>query len=158
MTSISSRFTELVGCWHPIQQAGMGPIATPELAAAVTKSGALGMLGGEGLSIEALDASLSRVRELTTGSFGVNFIIPFLEDLEAVRFAASRCRVVEFFYGTPDEALVRIVHSAKALAAWQVGSAGEARLAADAGCDFVIAQGLEAGGALARTTRIEGVA
>jgi nitronate monooxygenase len=144
----SRRFTELVGCRHPIQQAGMGSIATPELAAAVTQSGALGMLGGEGLSIEALDASLSRVRELTTGPFGVNFIIPFLEDLEVVHVAASRCRVVEFFYGTPDENLVRMVHSGKALAAWQVGSAAEARLAADAGCDFVIAQGLEAGGHL----------
>jgi NAD(P)H-dependent flavin oxidoreductase YrpB (nitropropane dioxygenase family) len=126
----------------------MGPIATPELAAAVTQSGALGMLGGEGLSIQALDANLSRIRELTPGPFGVNFILPFLEDPEAVRLAAARCRVVEFFYGTPDAELVRMVHSGKAVAAWQIGSAAEARAAADAGCDFVIAQGLEAGGHL----------
>jgi len=126
----------------------MGPIATAELAAAVTQSGALGMLGGEGLSIEALDANLSRINELTGGPFGVNFIIPFLENLETVRFAAARCRVVEFFYGMPNEELVRVVHSGKALAAWQIGSAQEARAAADSGCDFVIAQGLEAGGHL----------
>ena len=32
------------------------------------------------------------------------------------------------------------------LASWQIGSEEEARAAADAGCDFIIAQGIEAGG------------
>jgi NAD(P)H-dependent flavin oxidoreductase YrpB (nitropropane dioxygenase family) len=54
--------------------------------------------------------------------------------------------VIDFFYGEPDAALVECVHAGAALAAWQVGSAEEARAAADAGCDFVIAQGTEAGG------------
>jgi len=43
---------------------------------------------------------------------------------------------------------IKIVHDAKAIAAWQVGSAAEARLAADVGCDFIVAQGVEAGGHL----------
>jgi NAD(P)H-dependent flavin oxidoreductase YrpB (nitropropane dioxygenase family) len=38
------------------------------------------------------------------------------------------------------------VHTGGALAGWQVGSVEEARRAADAGCDLVIAQGVEAGG------------
>jgi NAD(P)H-dependent flavin oxidoreductase YrpB (nitropropane dioxygenase family) len=38
------------------------------------------------------------------------------------------------------------VHEGGALAAWQVGSPAEARTAVDAGCDFIIAQGTEAGG------------
>jgi len=42
---IATRFTELVGCTVPIQQAGMGAVAPPELAAAVSEAGALGMLG-----------------------------------------------------------------------------------------------------------------
>jgi len=42
---IATRFTELVGCAVPIQQAGMGAAAPPELAAAVSQAGALGMLG-----------------------------------------------------------------------------------------------------------------
>src|SRR5207248_5682729 len=40
----------------------------------------------------------------------------------------------------------RIVHAGKALAAWQVGSLEEAQAAVDAGCDFIVAQGVEAGG------------
>jgi NAD(P)H-dependent flavin oxidoreductase YrpB (nitropropane dioxygenase family) len=62
--------------------------------------------------------------------------------------------VVEFFYGDPDPELVKEVRGAGALAAWQVGSAGEARAAADAGCDFVIAQGVEAGGHVRGTTAL----
>ena len=41
----TTAFTDLVGCQVPIQQAGMGN-ARRELAAAVTRAGALGMLGG----------------------------------------------------------------------------------------------------------------
>ena len=40
----TTRFTELVGCSVPIQQAGMGAVAPPELAAAVSEAGGLGML------------------------------------------------------------------------------------------------------------------
>ena len=32
---LKTKFTELVGCTVPIQQAGMGKIASPQLAAAV---------------------------------------------------------------------------------------------------------------------------
>jgi NAD(P)H-dependent flavin oxidoreductase YrpB (nitropropane dioxygenase family) len=53
---------------------------------------------------------------------------------------------VEFFYDSPRADLVALVHTAGALAAWQVGSADEARAAVDRGCDFVAAQGTEAGG------------
>jgi len=39
---LTTRFTELVGCSVPIQQAGMGRgIASPRLAAAVTNAGGL---------------------------------------------------------------------------------------------------------------------
>jgi nitronate monooxygenase len=88
---------------------------------------------------------LDEVTAATQGSFGVNFLLPFL-DPEAVHLAASRARLVEFFYGDPDSELVDRVHATGALAAWQIGSAGEARAAVEAGCDVVVAQGTEAGG------------
>ena len=40
-----TRFTDLVGCTLPLQQAGMSGTATPPLAAAVANAGALGMIG-----------------------------------------------------------------------------------------------------------------
>ena len=42
---LSTRFTKLVGCTIPIQLAGMGAVGLPELAAAVSQAGGLGMLG-----------------------------------------------------------------------------------------------------------------
>jgi len=119
----------------------MGQVATPALAAAVADAGALGMV----VPCENTAAMLDRLATGTSGVFGINFLVPFL-DVGAVEAAASRARVVEFFYGAPDPGLVGRVHQGGALAAWQVGSADEGRAAADAGCDFVVAQGTEAGG------------
>jgi NAD(P)H-dependent flavin oxidoreductase YrpB (nitropropane dioxygenase family) len=98
--------------------------------------------GGSRASVEE---RLEALRARTAGPYGVNFLVPFL-DLDGVELAAARARLVEFFYDDPDEALVARVHAGGALAGWQVGSAQEARGAAAAGCDLVVAQGVEAGG------------
>jgi nitronate monooxygenase len=142
---LSTAFTDLVGCRVPIQQAGMGGVATPELAAAVADAGGLGMVNMVLQPAGDVATALDGLAAQTTGAVGINFLMPFL-DPEAVDVAASRVRVVEFFYADPDAALVHRVHDGGALAAWQVGSPAEARAAVDAGCDFVIAQGTEAGG------------
>lgn len=142
---LTTAFTELVGCQAPIQLAGMGGLGTPELAAAVSNAGALGMLAMPLAPAEAVAAELDRLATLTTGAFGINFLMPFLVS-ETVEAAATRCRVVEFFYDDPDAALVEQVHAGGALACWQVGSLDEARTAADVGCDLVVVQGGEAGG------------
>jgi NAD(P)H-dependent flavin oxidoreductase YrpB (nitropropane dioxygenase family) len=141
---LETAFTRLVGCTVPIQLAGMGSILSPELAAAVSNAGALGQLT---LTGDVSDASrrLDRLSSMTTKPFGVNVLIPYL-DPEVVDLAAHRARVVDFFWGDPDPSLVRIVHEAGALASWQIGSAAEAIAAEAAGCDFIIAQGFEAGG------------
>jgi nitronate monooxygenase len=142
---LNTPFTDLVGCRVPIQQAGMGGVATPELAAAVADAGALGMVNMVMVPAADVAVALDALIEQTTGTVGMNFLMPFL-DAAAVEVAASRARVVEFFYADPDAALVRRVHDGGALAAWQVGSLTEARAAAEAGCDFIVAQGTEAGG------------
>lgn len=138
---VETPFTRLVGCRVPLQLAGMAQVSTPQLAAAVADAGGLGMV----VPTEGTAGMLDRLAGQTSGVFGVNFLMPFL-DLSAVEAAASRARVVEFFYAAPDAGLIGRVHHGGALAAWQVGSAEEARAAVYAGCDFVVAQGIEAGG------------
>jgi nitronate monooxygenase len=138
---LSTAFTELVGCQVPIQLAGMPQVSVPRLAAAVADAGGLGMITPTDHTVEVLE----QLANQTSGTFGINFLIPFL-DLEAVEAASSRARVIDFHFGKPDAGLVARVHRGGALAGWQVGSADEARAAVDAGCDFVIAQGIEAGG------------
>lgn len=138
----ATRFTELVGCRVPLQLAGMGEVGTPELAAAVSGAGGLGMIGVGG---EPLARRLDVLERLGRRPWGVNFLGPFL-DVSELEGAAGRSRVVEIFWREPDAGLVRRVHDAGALASWQVGSLAEARAAVDAGCDIVVAQGVEAGG------------
>ncbi|MCI4371830.1 MAG: nitronate monooxygenase, partial [Thermoplasmata archaeon] len=153
---LKTRFTELVGCTVPLQRAGIGYLAMPRLAAAVANAGGLGMLGLSGVSKEIAGPILEETRRLTDGALGANFIIPFIvhevtkkldpDCAGAIEAAASNARVVEFFYDRPDPSYVEMAHVGGALAAWQVGSLDEAIAAERAGCDFVIAQGTEAGG------------
>jgi NAD(P)H-dependent flavin oxidoreductase YrpB (nitropropane dioxygenase family) len=136
-----TRFTELVGCRLPLQLAAMGGVGTVELAAAVTQAGGLGMVPAVPVPPDV--AALESAR--AAGPIGVNFLMPFL-DHASFDTLAPHADVVELFYGDPDAALVKGAHDAGALVSWQIGSVREARLAVDAGVDFVVAQGTEAGG------------
>jgi NAD(P)H-dependent flavin oxidoreductase YrpB (nitropropane dioxygenase family) len=146
-------FTELIGCRVPLQQAGMGSVSTVELAAAVAGEGGLGMIGAAGLPTAEVVSQLDAAHRLAgpDARVGANFLVPFL-DVAAVEAAATAARLVECFYGDPDGDVVRRVHAAGALASWQVGSLDEALAALDAGCDVVVAQGVEAGGHVRGTT------
>ncbi len=123
----------------------MGGVTTPQLVAAVAEAGGAGMLAGVALPAPVLDQMLDWIGTQTKGVFGVNFLMRFL-DREALAIAAKKSKIVDFFYDNPDSSLVDIVHQGGALAAWQVGSTAEAVAAVRAGCDFVVAQGTEAGG------------
>ena len=141
---VATRFTETFGCRHPLQQAGIGGVATPDLAIAVARAGGLGMLTGT-VGHEALAAQLDGLP--ADGSIGVNFLVPFL-DRTALDDASNRSPYVELFWGAPDADVIETVHAGGARAGWQVGSADEARAARDTGCDVIVAQGIEAGRAL----------
>jgi nitronate monooxygenase len=138
-------FTDLVGCEVPIQLAPMGAICTPDLVTAVVGAGAMGMTSMAGAPAPAVAAMLDALGAQAAGPFGFNMLIPYL-DLDVVEVAAARCRYVDFYHGDVDASLVERVHGGGALAGWQVGSVGEARAAADAGCDLIVARGTEGGG------------
>lgn len=140
-----TRFTDLLGCTAPIQLAGMGPVCSDELCAAVSEAGGLGMVTVVATTPEALEARLDHIRSLTSKPIGANFLIP-VTDQDCLRVASRTVRVIDFFWGDPDPQLVEIAHDGGALVSWQVGSAAEAIAAERAGCDFIIAQGIEAGG------------
>ncbi|MBI2709669.1 MAG: nitronate monooxygenase [Actinobacteria bacterium] len=147
MTLPPTPFTRIVDCRLPLQQAGMGGVTTPALAAAVAAEGGLGMVAAAGLTSDQVCAQVAAALELAGNDarVGVNFLVPFLDD-QALEAASQVAALVECFYGDPDAAIVERVHGGGALAAWQVGSRDEARAAVDAGCDVIVAQGVEAGG------------
>jgi nitronate monooxygenase len=142
---LETTFTRLVGCRVPIQVAPMGAISTPDLIAAVSRAGALGMVGSAGMSPEQVTSQLDAVLGVVEGPVGINMLMPFA-DKAVVEAAAPRVRLFDFYHGDPDPSFVEIVHRAGALAGWQVGSVDEARSAVDAGCDLIAVRGVEGGG------------
>ena len=70
---MKTRITELFGIQYPIQCGGMLWIATPELAAAISNTGAMGNLtSGNYNSADDLRAAIDETRQLTENPFIVN--------------------------------------------------------------------------------------
>ena len=75
---------DLLGVEYPFVLAGMGPVAggivgpvaTAELAAAVSNGGGLGVLGGSGYGPERLREEIDKIRGLTDKPFGVDLLLP----------------------------------------------------------------------------------
>ena len=155
--SLRTPLCDLLGIRFPILNAGIGPAAGPELAAAVTNAGGLGVLGGGGIPIEPLRRKVVQTRTLTGGPFGFNIIIddsPTPGDLRHVEaMAETGVAVIVLFWGDPTP-YVGPIHRQGAKVFVQVGSVDEALHAARAGVDAVIAQGVEAGGHVRGTTSI----
>jgi nitronate monooxygenase len=155
--SLRTPICDLLGVRYPILNAGIGPAAGPELAAAVTNAGGFGVLGGGGMPIEAVRKRVVQTRARTSGPFGVNVIIDdpaTPDDLQHVEaLAETGVAAIVLFWGDSTPYVERIHrHGAKVLV--QVGSLDEALRAAKSGVDAVIAQGVEAGGHVRGTTSI----
>ena len=74
---LKTSISEFFGVEYPICLAGMGGRWTPpELVAAVSNAGGLGVMGGSGIQVDELRKRIRRVRELTDKPFGVDLLLP----------------------------------------------------------------------------------
>jgi nitronate monooxygenase len=143
--TFDTAFCRLVGIPFPIVQAPIGGLATPELAAAVSEAGGLGMLALTWSEPGEIASALARMRDLTDRPFGVNLILQWPQEARLRQCLDAGVKVISFFWGDPS-VLVPIAHAGGAVVLHTVGSAAEARVVVDAGVDAVVAQGWEAGG------------
>jgi NAD(P)H-dependent flavin oxidoreductase YrpB (nitropropane dioxygenase family) len=165
---VGGLFTPLcreLGIEYPVFSVGFGQSAGPELVSAVSNAGGCGVLGASGMPPEEMRRRIAHTRELTDRPFGVNIIIDEVDNpsatdedreftLEGVATAlAERVAVVVLFWGSPAP-FVEDAHRSGVKLVVQVGSLAEAKFAASAGVDAVIAQGVEAGGHVRGTTPI----
>jgi NAD(P)H-dependent flavin oxidoreductase YrpB (nitropropane dioxygenase family) len=132
---------ELLGIEQPIVQAPMS--ALPELAAAVSNAGALGMVALT-WSTPAGDV-VRETAALTNRPFGGNLILDSDQHRRLDQALEAGLRIVSLFWGDPA-GYIEQVHDAKGVVLQTVGSAEEARRAVASGVDVVVAQGWEAGG------------
>jgi len=134
-----------LGIELPIIAAPMGFVSGPELAAAVSNAGGLGIMSFSGNPAPVLREEIRRLRRLTAKPFGVNLILYFPVEEQVAVCLEERVPVLSLFWGDPAPWVER-AHAAGVTVAHQVGSVEAARRAAGAGVDLVIAQGVEAGG------------
>ena len=141
---MKTKLCDLLGIEHPIIAAPMGPDLTgPDLVAAVSNAGGLGILQAQLCPPPLFRQEIRRVRALTDRPFGVNLILHFpVEDQVAVCLE-ERVSVLSFFWGDPMPYVGR-AHAAGVKVLHQVGSVAEAERAAAAGVDVIVAQGVEA--------------
>jgi len=137
----------------PVVQAPIGPAATPALAAAVSEAGGIGSLGASWTDPETLRSQIGEVRRLTERPFMVNLVLAFDQGERLELALAEGVELVSFSWGI-DSGLVARAHAAGATVLAQAGSAAEARSAVEAGCDVVVAQGVEAGGHVQGETEV----
>ncbi|MBI2861598.1 MAG: nitronate monooxygenase [Chloroflexi bacterium] len=68
---------DLLGIEYPILQAGMGHVASGDMAAAVSNAGGLGTIGGGPLSIDELRAEIRKVKQRAWDKpFAVDLVFP----------------------------------------------------------------------------------
>ena len=144
MATIETALTRLLGIQHPILLAPMGSAAGGRLAAAVTHAGGLGMLGSGYADEKAIRRELS---EAGNARVGIGFILWALDKNPAALDVALEAKpaAVMLSFGDPRPYTGRL-KAAGCRIICQVQTLEQARQAASAGADVIIAQGRDAGG------------
>ena len=144
MPIIETALTHLLGIEHPILLAPMGSAAGGKLAAAVTNAGGLGLIGSGYASSKAIRQELSEAGNVRVG---IGFILGALERNPAALDVAldAHPAAVMLSFGDPSP-FTRRIKEAGCKIICQVQTLAQAREAAAAGADVIIAQGRDAGG------------
>jgi len=129
----------------PLVQAPIGSATSPELVAAVSNAGGLGMLSVTWRTSDEISELLRETVSKTSRPFGINLVIN-----NDVRDKLEVClregvKIVSLFWGDPGE-YIEMSHAAGAVVMHTAGSVAEATDAVAAGADAIVAQGWEAGG------------
>jgi nitronate monooxygenase len=144
MPVIETALTRLLGIEHPILLAPMGSAAGGKLAAAVTNAGGLGLVGSGYADANAIRKELT---EAGNTRVGIGFILWALEQnplaLEVALDAKPAAVMLSFGDPTPFTGRIK---DAGCKIICQVQTLAQAKEAAAAGADIIIAQGRDAGG------------
>jgi len=146
MSKRYERITNLFNIEIPIIQAGMIWASGWRLASTISNAGGLGLIGSGSMYPDVFKEHVKKCKEATQKPFGVNvpMLYPNIEE-HIQTILEEKVPIVFTSAGNPmkytpmlKEAGICVVHV--------VSSSKFARKAQDAGCDAVVAEGVEAGG------------
>lgn len=161
---IKTPITDLFGIRHPVLLAGMGTVAGPELAAAVTNAGGLGTIGGIMMSPQLLRKNINMLKEELNDKnapFGVDLLFPQVgagarktnydythgqtsELVDVIIEGGAKLFVCAV--GVPPKFVVDKLHAAGIPVMNMIGAVKHVDKALAVGVDIICAQGSEAGG------------
>jgi enoyl-[acyl-carrier protein] reductase II len=141
---MKTRITEMLGIKYPILLSGMSWISVPEMVAAVSNAGGLGILATGPLEKEQTRESIRQIRKLTDKPFGANASLLFPGAKESAKvLLEEQVPVINFALGKGDW-IVEEAHKYGGKVMATVVSPRHAKRAQEYGCDAVIATGNEA--------------
>jgi NAD(P)H-dependent flavin oxidoreductase YrpB (nitropropane dioxygenase family) len=146
---IRTAFTELLGVAHPIALAGMAGATTPDLVAAVSEAGGLGVMGASDIEGDAISDTVAAIRKRTGKPFGLNLLLHGADDGQVQATLTSRPAVLSTAWPREDQdlrGLFEKAHEAGIKVMHMVPTASDAARAAEAGADVIVAQGTDGGG------------
>src|SRR5438876_10477204 len=113
MNMLRTRICELLGIRHPIVLGGMGTATNPELVAAVTNAGGLGILSVTNQSADQQRQDVGRIRELTSGPFGLNHLLFLATEDRLAATVDSQPQVFSTAWAGPEQDLKAYAAMAK---------------------------------------------
>ncbi len=142
-----TRITDLFEIEHPVMLAGMGGVSYHELVAAVSQAGGIGTFGASTMRDGELAKEITALKTLTQKPFGVDLLTALPQHLEQGIHDVINggARIFVAGLGVPRDA-IDLLHSHNILVGSMCGKVRHAVAAVASGCDFVVAQGTEAGG------------
>jgi enoyl-[acyl-carrier protein] reductase II len=144
---MQTRLTELLEIEHPVMLAGMGGVSYHRLVAAVSEAGGIGTLGASTMRSDELVREIAGVKALTDKPFGVDLLTALPGQVEAgiQSVIDGGASIFVAGLGVPRE-VIDLLHRHHVLVGSMCGKVRHALGAVASGCDFVVAQGTEAGG------------
>ena len=142
-----TRLTDLLDIEHPVMLAGMGGVSYHQLVAAVSEAGGIGTFGASTMRDGELPEEIAKAKALTSKPFGVDLLTALPGQVEAGIRAVIEggARIFVAGLGVPRE-VIDLLHANNVLVGSMCGKVRHAVSAVASGCDFVVAQGTEAGG------------
>lgn len=141
---MKTAITELLDIEMPILLPGMSWISTPELVAAVSNAGGLGILASGPLSPTETREAIKKIRQLTDKPFGIGItlLMPGAEDNADIAIE-EKVPVINFSLGKGDK-LIQRAHAYGAKVIATVVTVKHALSAQKSGADALLVTGHEA--------------
>lgn len=146
------KINEIFGIEYPVFQGGMANIATGEFAAAVSETGAMGIIGAGGMSAEELRENIRRCKSCTDKPFGVNIMLmnPDADEMAEI-VVLEKVPLVTTGAGNPGKYVDKWKKNGVRVFP-VVSSVALARRLEASGVDGLIAEGCESGGHVGELT------